>query len=73
MPQSPHSKPLVEFFQNVSPKIEGVEEAMICSVKIKSENMKMTWNISLFPFDMNAIFLNVMALQFCKKYQIVWY
>ena len=66
MPQSPHSKLLVEFFENVSPKTEGVEEAMICSVKIQSENMKMTWNISLFPFGMIAIFLNVMALQFCK-------
>ena len=39
---------------------------MICSVKIQSENMKMTRNISLFPFVMIAIFLNVMALQFCQ-------
>ena len=39
---------------------------MICSIKIESENMKMAWNISLFPFGMIAIFLNVMALQFCK-------
>ena len=47
---------------------------MICSsIKIQSENMKMTWNISLFPFGMIAIFLNVMTLQFCKQYQIVWY
>ena len=35
---------------------------MICSIKIQSENMKMTWNISLFPYGMIAIFLNVMAL-----------
>ena len=56
----------VEFFENLSPKTEGVEEAMICSIKIQSENMKMTWNISLFPFGMIAIFLNVMALQFCR-------
>ena len=35
---------------------------MICSVKIQLETMKMTWNISLFPFGMIAIFLNVMAL-----------
>ena len=41
---------------------------MICSVKIQSETMKMTWNISLFPFGMIAIFLNVMALQFWKQY-----
>ena len=66
MPQSPHSKLLVEFFENVSLKTEGVEEAMICSVKIRSENIRMTWNSSLFPFGMIAIFLNVMALQYCK-------
>ena len=66
MPQSPHSKLLVEFFENVFPKTEGVEEAMICSVKIQSENMKMTWNISLFPFGMITSFLNVMDLQFCQ-------
>ena len=35
---------------------------MICSIKIQSENMKMIWNISLFPYDMIAIVLNVMAL-----------
>ena len=42
----------VEFFENLSPKTEGVEEAMIWSIKIQSENMKMTWNISLFTFCM---------------------
>ena len=52
----PHSKLLVEFF--VSLKTEAVGEAMICSIKIQSENMKKTWNISLFPFCMIAIFLN---------------
>ena len=63
----PHSKLLVEFFENLfPPRQKGLEEAMICSVKIQSENMKMTWNISLFPFGMIAIFLNVMALQFWK-------
>ena len=35
---------------------------MICSIKIQSENMKMAWNISLFPFGMIAIFLNVTVL-----------
>ena len=64
MPQFPRSKLLVENFENVSPKTEWVEEAMISSVKIQSENMKMTWDISLFPFGMIAVFLNVMALQF---------
>ena len=46
---------------------------MICFVKIQSENMKMTSNITLFPFGMIAIFLNMMALQFYKQYQLVWY
>ena len=69
-----HSKLLVEFFENLfQPRQKGLEEAMICSVKIQSENMKMTSNISLFPFGMIAIFLNVMTLQLCKQYQIVWY
>ena len=35
---------------------------MICSVKIQSKNMKMIWNISLFPFRMIAIFLNARCL-----------
>ena len=68
----PHAKLLVEFFENLFPPGQkGLEEAMICSVKIQSENMKMTSNISLFPFGMIAIFLNMMTLQFCKQYQIV--
>ena len=40
----------------------GREEAMICSINIQAEDMKMTWNISFFPFGMIAIFLNAMAL-----------
>ena len=47
----PHSKLQVEFFENLFPsraKNKGVEETMICFIKIQSENMKMTWNISLF-------------------------
>ena len=31
---------------------KGVEETMICFIKIQSENMKMTWNIRLFIFGM---------------------
>ena len=34
---------------------------MICSIKIQSENMKMIWKNSLFPFGTIAIILNVMA------------
>ena len=56
----PHSKFLVEFFENLFPRRQkGWEEAMICSIKIQSENMKMTWSISLFPFGTIAIFLNM--------------
>ena len=46
---APDSKLQVQFFENLFPrraKNKGVEETMIC--KIQSENMKMTWNISLF-------------------------
>ena len=73
MPQSPTQNSWLNFLKIYSHKTKGVEEAMICSIKIQSENMKMTWNISLFPFGMIAIFLNVMTLQLCKQYQIVWY
>ena len=67
------SKLLVEFFESLFPPRQELKKTMICSVKIQSENIKMTWNISLFPFGMIAIFLNVMTLQLCKQYQIVWY
>ena len=46
-----HSKLQVQFFENLFPeraKNKGVEETMISIIKIQSENMKMTWNISLF-------------------------
>ena len=59
----PNSKLVVEFFENLfPPRQKGWEEAMICSIKIQSENMKTTWNISLFQFRMIAIFLNVISL-----------
>ena len=47
----PKSKIQLQFFENLFPlraKNNGVEETMICFIKIQSENMKMTWNISLF-------------------------
>ena len=59
----PHSKLLVERFENLfPPRQKGWEETMICCTKSQSKDMKMTCNISLFPFGMIAIFLNVMAL-----------
>ena len=64
MPQSPTQNSLQNFL--FPPRQKGLEEALICSIKIQSENMKKTCKISLFPFGIIAIFLNVMALQFWK-------
>ena len=58
MPQSLPLKNPGKMFWKCFLQDRRVEEAMICSVKIQPENMKMTWNISLFPFGMIAIFLN---------------
>ena len=44
--------------------MKGVEKAMIRFIKIQSENMKMTWNISLHLGFL--IFINVMTLRFCE-------
>ena len=46
------------------PRKKVWEEAVICPIKVQSEDKKMTWNIGLFPFGMIAIFQNVIALQF---------
>ena len=54
----PHSKLQVECFRkSIFPKIKGVEETMICFIKIQSGNMKMTWNIRLFIICMICNFL----------------
>ena len=45
------------FLKSVSLKSEGVEEAMICSIKIQSKDMKMNWNIGFVTFGMIVIFL----------------
>ena len=72
MSQSLAHKLLVAFFENLFP--QDRRSGLVCSsIKIESEYMKMTWNISFFPFGRITIFLNVMALQFCNVYQIVWY
>ena len=44
MASSPTQKPRQNFFKICFPKAEGVGEAMICSIKIQSENIKITWN-----------------------------
>ena len=45
-----------------------LKETMICFIKIQSKNMKMAWSIRLFIFCVICIFLNVMALEFCKEH-----
>ena len=54
------------FWKSVSPKTKGVEEAMIYFIKIQSENMKMTWNISLFILCMICNFSE------CDGFTILW-
>ena len=41
---------------------------MICLIKIQSEDINITWNITLFNYLLviTLIFVNVMALQFCE-------
>ena len=51
-PSVPLKTPGRIFWKSVSSKMEGVEEAMICSTKIQSENVEMTWNSSLITFCM---------------------
>ena len=54
-----HSELHVQFFEkNLFPprvKNNRVEETMICFIKIQSENMKMTWNISLFSYNLHGL------------------
>ena len=54
------------FWKSVSPKTKGVEETMICFIKIQSENMNMTWNITLFIFCMICIFSK------CDGFTVLW-
>ena len=56
------------FLKSVSPKTEGVEEAMICSTISKFNQKKWRWlgTLVYLHFVWFVIFLNVMALQFCK-------
>ena len=65
-PSPPLKTPGRIFWKSVSPKTKGVEETMICFIKIQSENMKMTWNISLFIFCMICNFSK------CDGFTILW-
>ena len=57
-----HSKLQVQFFENLFPP-KGQEQRggrQLCFIKVRSENMKMTWNISLYVVWF-IIFLNAGA------------
>ena len=54
------------FWKSVSPNTKQLEEAMIFSIKIQSEYMKMTWNISLFTFCMICNFPK------CDDFTVLW-
>ena len=64
----PHSKLQVEFFENLFPlRRKGwMEETMICFIKIHSENMNMTWNISWF------IFCTIFNFSKCDGFTVLW-
>ena len=68
----PHSKLQVQFFENPFPpkaKNKGAEEAMICFIKIQSENMKMIWNFSLFIICMCCMIYNFCE---CDGFTVLW-
>ena len=65
-PSPPLKTPSRIFWKPVSPKMEGVEEAKICPIKIQSESMKLTWNISLFSFCMICNFSK------CDGFTVFW-
>ena len=65
----PHSTLQGQIFENQFrpwAKNNGVEEIMICFIKVQSENMKMTWNISLLIFCMIYNFSK------CGGFTVLW-
>ena len=65
-PSPPLKTPGRIFWKSVSPKTKWVEETMICFIKIQSENMKMTWNISLYIFCM------ICNISKCDGFTVLW-
>ena len=65
-PSPPLKTPGRIFWKSVSLKTKWVEETMIFFIKIQSENMKMTWNISLFIFCMICNFSK------CDGFTVLW-
>ena len=65
-PSPPLKIPGSFFWKSVFPKTKRMEEAMVCFIKIQSENMKMTWKISLFIFCKNCNFCK------CDGFTVLW-
>ena len=68
----PHPKLQVQFFENLfhpRAKNKCVEKTMICFIKIPSENMKMTWNISLF---ICCMFIYIYSFSKCDCFTVLW-
>ena len=79
-PSHPLKTPGRIFWKSVSSKTKGLEETMTCFIKIQSENMEMTWNISLFVFCMICNFskcdgftdLWIISIKYCGIKFIVY-
>ena len=65
-PYSSLETPRIIFRKCVSPKTKGMEGTMICFIKIHLENMKMTWEISLYIFCMICNFSKCDVCLNCK-------
>ena len=65
-PSPPLKTPGRIFWKFIFPKTKGVEKIMICFIKIQSENLKMTWNISFFIFCMICKFSK------CDGLTVLW-
>ena len=66
--------PRQHFFWKSAPppqQQKGVEETMICFIRIQSENMKVVWNIRLFVFCVICNFFKYIFVN--NIYHIVWY
>ena len=61
-----YSFPIDSAFSKILQKQKRMEETLICFIKIQSENLNMTWNISILYFVRFLNFSNVAPLGFFK-------
>ena len=61
-----YSFPIDSAFSKIPQQQKGMEETLVCFIKIQSENLNMTWNISFLYFVRFLNFSNVAALGFFK-------